>query len=135
MSTPPSENTADAQVKSKTGNIDDPTPSINNSLTSLSSISKDGTRSASWVPVSTSGLRGQCHTNDSDDLPEPWMETVTPGKFDRFQKVIYNTIELIISQSEYQKHPFTMKWNQLKCRPRTPMTSTITWRNVKMILG
>jgi len=134
MSTPPSEVTADAQV-SKTGNIDDQTPSINNSLTSSSSISRDGTRSASRVPASTSGLRGRRTANDNDDLPEPWMETVTPGKFERFQKAIYGVIEMIVQQPEYQKHPFTTKWNDLKRRPRTPMTSIITWRIVKLILG
>ena len=130
MSTTPSEVTADAQVKSKMGNIDDQTPSINNSLKSLSSISRDGMCSASWVPAPMSCLHRQCNANDSDDLPEPWMEMITPGKFERFQKVIYDTIELIVQQSEYQKHPFAIKWNELKCHPRTLIKIGVWIQNI-----
>ena len=90
-------------------------------------------RSAERVPVSMGELRGRRTTNDNHDLPEPWMET--PGKFDCFQRAIYDIIEMIVQLPQYQKHPFTMKWSALKRRPKTPMTSEISWRNVKMILG
>ena len=64
-------------------------------------------RSAERVPESTGELRGRHTTNDNHDLPKPCMETVTPGKFDRFQQAIYDIIEMIVQQPQYQKHPFT----------------------------
>jgi len=131
MSKPFSEVTADVQVKNTTGNEVNRSPSNETSTASLSGNSKEETtRSASRVPVPT-----RRNSNDDFSIPEPWMETVTPGKFDRFQAVIFLAVEHIISQPEYCQHPFTKKWESLKRRPKTPMTQEITWRNVKTILG
>lgn len=75
------------------------------------------------------------NSNDELFLPEPWMETVTPGKFERFQKAIFLAIEQIIAQPEYANHSFATKWKSLKRVPKTPMSDSITWRHVKIILG
>ena len=135
MSKPLSEGTADVPVKNKTGTEVDRYSSGDLSFPSLSSFSKPTTRSAQRVHTPTSSIRSRRDSNDEINIPEPWMETVTPGKFDRFQAAIFRAVGQIIIQPEYQNHPFTKKWNRLRKLPRTPMTSTITWRNVKVILS
>ena len=135
MSTPSSDITADVQVKNQTGNTVDRSVTNDSSIASLSGGSRQTSRSAPRVLASTDNLRNQRKTNDELHIPEPWMETVSPGKFERFQATIFNLVEQIISQPEYRNHRFTKKWIALKNRPKTPMQSKITWRNVKTILG
>lgn len=138
MSKPNSEITVDVQVKNKTGNGEtESPPNDTTSSTSLSNESVDAARGAPRVRTPTDSSRGRdpSYSNDRVFLPEPWMETVTPGKFDRFQSVIYSAVETIISQPQYEQHAFTKRWNALKRIPKTPMSRTITWRHVKIILG
>ena len=136
MSKPYSGNTADVQGKNGTGITVDRSSPTDNSTTSLSFFSREATaRSTTRVPDPTTVARGHRTSNDNLRIPEPWMETVTPGKFDKFQAVVFLAIEHIISQPEYQEHPFSKQWNSLKRRSKMPMTQNITWRNVKILLG
>lgn len=128
--------TAAVQDKNETGNRVVQSPSNDSSIASLSGLSREETtRSAARSPAYMSTVRVQRSPNDDFRIPEPWMETVTPGKFAHFQSVIFLTIEKIVSQPEYRKHAFTKQWESLKRRPKTPMTQEITWRNVKTIIG
>jgi hypothetical protein len=137
MSEPPSGITADVQGKNKTCNKVFRTPNSETSTASLLGKSTDASRSATapHVRAPTRKLRGDQNTNDDTYYSEPWMETVTPGKIDAFQKAIYNAVEQIVAQREYANHPFTKKWRDLKRIPKTPMSSTIKWCHIKVILG
>ena len=137
MSEPISEATADVQGKNKTGSEVDRTPRNETSITSLSGESTNASRNASRIPVPTSTARGRTARTSNDDFhtSEPWMETVTAGKIAAFQAVIFFAIEHIVAKPEYQNHPFTKKWNKLKRVPKTPMSSKINWRYVKVILN
>jgi hypothetical protein len=136
MSEPNSGITADVQGKNTTGNEVPRTPNSETSIASLSGNSMDALRSAHVTrTISTQNIRGGQNTNDSTTYSEPWMETVTAGKIDLFQKAIYNAVEKIVKQPEYINHPFAKKWRDLKKIPKTPMSSTIAWRSIKVILG
>ena len=56
-----------------------------------------------------SKIHRPCKSKDNFYIPEPWMEMVTPGKLDRFQAAVFLDVEHIVSQPEYQEHPFTKK--------------------------
>jgi hypothetical protein len=63
------------------------------------------------------------------------METATPGKFPQFQNNFFPVVEYLISKPEHANHSFTKKWMALKRTPNNPMTSNISWRNIKILLG
>jgi hypothetical protein len=64
----------------------------------------------------------------------PWMETATPGKFHLFQAKIFPIVDAITAKAEYAQHKFVKKWEDLKRKPK-PMSATISWRNLKVLLG
>jgi hypothetical protein len=66
---------------------------------------------------------------------EPWMETVTPGKFSKFQHKIFPIVEVLVSKPEHAANAFTKKWNNLKRKPKTLMSAGISWRNLKILMG
>ena len=63
------------------------------------------------------------------------METATPGKFQDFQEKIFPIVEYLTSKPEHVNHSFSKKWMVLKRTPNVPMTATITWRNLTILLG
>ena len=132
MSNSPSRSTVEVPNKSKTGSTEDEgSLRTFNPSSSLSGDSTNFSRSAVRVGTPTYYAR---KTNDNRYY-EPWMDTVTPGKFDKFQSTIFPIVEEIISRPRYANHHFTQRWNSLKRAPRTPLSNSITWRNIKIIMG
>ena len=106
-----------------------------NSRASLSPSSNSSSRAGAPRPDSPVSLRiATLHTNDGND-DEPWMETATPGKFDNFQPKIFPILDSLTAKPEYANHAFTKRWMALKRIPNNPMSATITWRNIKVLLG
>ena len=132
MSNIPSKPTVEVPIMNKTGSEDDGSLRTIHQTSSLSGESTNFSRSAVRVGTPTAFTR---LSNDARYRPEPWMDTVTPGKFDRFQSTIFPIVEELTSKSRYANHQFTKKWQSLKRAPRTPMSEDITWRNVKVIMG
>ena len=106
-----------------------------NSRASLSPSSNSSSRAGASRPDSPVSLRiATSHTNDGND-DEPWMETATPGKFDVFQPKIFPILDSLTAKPEYATHAFTKRWMALKRIPNNPMSATIKWRNIKVLLG
>jgi hypothetical protein len=75
--------------------------------------------------------------NDADKKQdsEPWMETVTAGKFTKFQQTVYHIITEIVNKPEHASHPFTETWKQLHHAPKNPMSPELSWYRLKGVLG
>ena len=64
------------------------------------------------------------------NLSEPWMETVTPGKFCEFQQAIFVIVEEIAMKLENSNHHFTKQWIKLR-QAKNPMSPNLLWRTIK----
>mmetsp|Transcript_10383 Transcript_10383/g.14954 ORF Transcript_10383/g.14954 Transcript_10383/m.14954 type:complete len:1057 (-) Transcript_10383:6976-10146(-) len=95
------------------------------------------TRRAGPPTVGTSYKAAVMSTNANvDDVkPEPWMETVTPGKFTNFQTKVFTIVNEITNKPENSQHHFTIKWKRLCQITKNPMSATISWRSLKGLLG
>jgi hypothetical protein len=128
MSQPSSGATVDVQVKNKTGSTADHVSQPDNSIASSSSDRKAASRDTARVSTHTIITRSRAiyETNAASRIPEPWMETVTPGKFEPFQAAIFPIVNKIVSQPEYANHSFTKRWKSLKGIPSYPMAKNST---------
>jgi hypothetical protein len=111
------------------------------SNTSISSLSKTENRpyarrtaGTPTTPYKNAVLVNQNDVDEKQDL-EPWMETVTPGKFTKFQQTVYAIIAEIVNKPEHASHPFTETWKQLHCAQKNPMSPELSWYRLKRLLG
>jgi hypothetical protein len=72
-------------------------------------------------------------TASATNHSEPWMETVTSGKFEDFQRVIVNIVDEISSKPENANHHFTKQWNKLRHKNKNPMTAITKWRSINKL--
>ena len=108
-------------------------PTASNSGASLSNFSFSGQRAGATTRSSTTTPRSASMPTNGEK--EPWMETATPKKFDEFQLKIFPVIEYLTAKPEHANHALTKRWLTLKRTPNIPMAATITWRNLKILLG
>jgi len=135
MTKPPSGKSRNKVTPNPKGGRSSPVTTTSNSGTPLSHSSASSL-SAGAAPVrSPIWLRSSNSTTNAGAAQEPWMETATPGKFQDFQEKIFPIVEYLTSKPEHVNHSFSKKWMVLKRTPNVPMTATITWRNLTILLG
>ena len=101
-----------------------------------SSLSKNSASAnndrAARVVTSTLGT----NANSLTVSEEPWMKTVVISTFAAFQREIFPIVDSIATtQAQFKDHSFVKQWKIYKNNARKPMCDTITWRNLKSLLG